>query len=59
MLLLQTGWLQSGFTGYRVLKTLTTQETDLQSEILLQMDGEEIELSSTLRQISPPASGRL
>ena len=52
MLLLQTGWLQSGFTGYRVLKTLTTQETDLQSEILLQMDGEEIELSSTLRQIS-------
>ena len=52
MLLLQTGWLQSGFTGYRVLKTLTTQETDLQSEILLQMDGEEIELSSMLRQIS-------
>ena len=52
MLLLQTGWLQSGFAGYRLLKTLTTQEADFQSEIHLQMDGEEIELSSTLQQIS-------
>ncbi len=52
MLLLQTGWLQSGFTGYRVLKTITNQEMDIQSEIQLQMDGEEIALSSTLRQIS-------
>ena len=52
MLLLQTGWLQSGFAGYRALRALTTQETDFESEIHLQMDDEEIELSSTLQQIS-------
>ena len=52
MLLLQTGWLQSGFAGYRALRTLTTQETDFESEIHLRMDDEEIELSSTLQQIS-------
>ncbi len=52
MLLLQTGWLQSGFAGYRTLKTLTAQETDFESEIHLWMDDEEIELSSTLQQIS-------
>ena len=52
MLLLQSGWLQSGFAGYRALRTLTTQETDFESEIHLRMDDEEIELSSTLQQIS-------
>ena len=52
MLLLQTGWLQSGFAGYRALRALTTQETDFESEIHLRMDDEEIELSSTLQQIS-------
>lgn len=52
MLLLQSGWLQSGFAGYRALRALTTQETDFKSEIHLRMDDEEIELSSTLQQIS-------
>ena len=52
MLLLQTGWLQSGFAGYRTLRMITTQETDFESEIHLWMDDEEIELSSTLQQVS-------
>ena len=49
---LQTGWLQSGFAGYRILKTLTTEEMDFRSEISIRMGEEEVELASTLQQIS-------
>ena len=51
-ILLQTGWLQAGFAGYRVLKGLTREELDMATEIRIRAGEEEISLSGTAQQIS-------
>lgn len=51
-LVLQSGWLQSGFAGYRILKNFISTETDIISDIRIQTGDDELNLSSTARQIS-------
>ena len=51
-LLLQTGWLQSGFAGYRVLKNFTSAECDLLCEIDIRTEEGKIDISTTAQQVS-------
>ena len=50
--LLQSGWLQSGFAGYRVLKNFITSETDIESDIRIRTGSDELNLSTTVQQIT-------
>ncbi len=50
--LLQTGWLQSGFEGYRILRNMLTTEGDIFCEISIRTDEGDIGISTTAQQIS-------